>query len=459
MLQYLNTTFGTNNANQYLRESRNFRTAVVADGGTVESLSYLDAEIRRLKTIGVWSKLSFMNVPIGYKAGTLYYTATDGSIVPVNFSRAGGAVATRVNQQGLIETVPANTPRIDWSTGRPQLLLEPARTNLLIRSEEFDNASWIKVSASVTTNAVTAPDGTLTADKLVESSATGFHSVHQLLILDGSQHQISVFAKAGERTWIQLRGVSSALQNILVSFDLENGVVGSEFLGTGEIYPLPNGWYRCVMNMPTTATSGFEYVVRVAQGDNDSNYTGDGTSGIYIWGAQLEAGAYPTSYIPTDSATVTRAGEDLNTTLSSPTSLTNGGTFIFKIKGQPNGNGGGNSSTFFRWQLSAGNYVGVGVSTVWRSRIQTTTYGAFLNSSPISVFDDVVIGIKISNSGWAMYANGSQFANGEQDCSDISSVSDLATSIVEDRGVISINALAIYDSALSDDDLQTLTTP
>jgi hypothetical protein len=174
------------------------------------------------------------------------------------------------------------------------LLVEEQRTNLLLRSEDF-STTWVRFNVNASSNAILAPDGTLTADKLTENDADNFHRIRQG-ITSGVTGVFSVFLKAAERTRVNL-GTSDT--NLIAGFDLSAGSVVS---GTGSIEPFGDGWYRCSISA-TFTTSGPFLLLR---NSSSEFYTGDGTSGIYLWGAQLEAGAFPTSYIPTTTAAATR---------------------------------------------------------------------------------------------------------------------------------------------------------
>jgi hypothetical protein len=193
------------------------------------------------------------------------------------------------------------------------LLIEEQRTNLFTYSDDFDNASWTKANVTVTANTVVAPDGTLTGDKLVEATGTASRSVLQnWTSVSGTTYTFSVYAKKGERQWLYINGSSGAFGSTTRAwFDLQNGVVGTlENSPIATITDVGNGWYRCTMSKAATASAthtstGFY----MSNADGVTSYTGNGYSGIYIWGAQLEAGAFPTSYIPTTTAQVTRSAD------------------------------------------------------------------------------------------------------------------------------------------------------
>ncbi len=228
----------------------------------------------------------------------------------ITFSRGTGA--TRVNASGFIETVGNTTPRFDYDpvTLAPRgLLIEEARTNLLLQSETFDNASWPKTDATVTANVTNAPSGTAVADKLAETATTAAHSVSQIVtIAIGTSYTYTVYAKAAERNWIALQFTGGMTANHGAYFDLANGVVGNLISSpaSASITKLADGWYRCsITSAPATGTSTTAWVY-TASGNGVVSYLGTAGSGIYLWGAQFEAGAFATSYIPTVASTVTR---------------------------------------------------------------------------------------------------------------------------------------------------------
>lgn len=228
----------------------------------------------------------------------------------ITFTRA--STATRTNARGLIEAVSSGVPRIDFDpvTGACKgLLIEEQRTNLLTYSEQFDSAAWVKTRATITPNVIAAPDGTLTTDKLVEdTTASNTHSIEQTYVFGAQTHSASVFAKAGERAWLRFLFADGAT-TFAAYFNLTTGAVGLAISGgaTTKIEPVGNGWYRCTVTALTAAGAGYVRA-SLATVDGGASYTGDGTSGLFIWGAQLEAGAFPTSYQPSTETFTGRSG-------------------------------------------------------------------------------------------------------------------------------------------------------
>jgi hypothetical protein len=242
--------------------------------------------------MSLYNDASLLLIPSGYKSGKVYcQKPTDGD-GDLTFTRASSA--TRVNSDGLIESVATGVPRLDYSQGScPSLLLEPQRTNLVLYSEEFDNASWEKTNTTITANSTTSPDGNTTADKIVETTANGEHNVRQdsgLSVLS-TTYTFSIYAKSSERSFLQFVGVSG-IASSRANFNLSNGTLGAVDASiNASIINAGNGWYRCIV----TATSNSVGVLRnqwniitSSTSARVERYTGDGTSGLFLWGAQLE---------------------------------------------------------------------------------------------------------------------------------------------------------------------------
>jgi hypothetical protein len=287
---------------------------------------------------GVGTDAIFQNIP-ALTVGSTYVVEADQSWVGNPFSvllrvGASGAVAysgTLPSDQGrvrLIIQAAAAATRVSFlnaantATGtldnisvrelpgthaiqssaasRPTL---QARSNLLTYSEQFDNAAWTKRSGSVTANAITAPDGTLTADLFVEDTALDTHRLSgptQTIV--NQSFTVSVYAKPAGRTRFQIINTASRPS---VIFDVDAGtIVSTANDSTGTIENIGDGWYRCTATTGLTPTANWTgpHFTLVSSGTTTS-YTGDGTSGMYFWGAQLELGSTATTYQRVTTAT------------------------------------------------------------------------------------------------------------------------------------------------------------
>jgi hypothetical protein len=218
-----------------------------------------------------------------------------------------GATATRVNESGLIETVAADTLRIGYDPVTLEclgLLIEEARTNLCLRSQEF-NTSWITTAASVSANTDTAPDGTTTAETLTASASVSGAIYQAFTLTAGATYAVSIFMKQGTatRSGIGLYDVTAGGWQGLLDVDWTAGVPStSGTIGTVnniKYEDYGSGWYRVSFTVSADAvnTSHRVYIY----GDRAA-----GTNNTKVWGAQLEAGDSVTSYIPTTTATVAR---------------------------------------------------------------------------------------------------------------------------------------------------------
>jgi hypothetical protein len=205
------------------------------------------------------------------------------------------------DSSGVLVQPAANVPFIEYDPATGANLgwrVWDAVANLLLRSEEF-NTTWTTFRGSITPNAIAAPNGATTADKLVEdTTANNTHGSYQFIaVANGTQYTFSVFAKAGERTAMSIRAGLTGGEINAAFFNLSTGAVISTGTGyTAQVVNAGNGWYRCAVAATSSVTSSV-FVVTTAIGGSNS-YTGDGTSGVYPWGAQLNTGPLA-PYVPT----------------------------------------------------------------------------------------------------------------------------------------------------------------
>jgi hypothetical protein len=258
-------------------------------------------------------------------------TTAVGNIYIQDAQLEKGLVATSV-----IETTTAaasagilgDMPRLDYSGGAscPSLLLEPSRTNLFTQSEYF--GAWSLSNATLTANGVESPEGVVNGYKLNENTTNSTHRITQTsFVTAGQGYTQSVFAKGdGSGRYLRMfRG--SGTYNFAV-FNLTSGEIvsqgGSNLISTN-IEAYPNGWYKCSITF-TAQFSNIASYIGLQNGSLDS-YAGDGTSGIYIYGAQLESGSYPTSYVPTYGSATARAQEGAQVCVSNLIGQTEGTLF------------------------------------------------------------------------------------------------------------------------------------
>lgn len=220
----------------------------------------------------------------------------------------------------VLLTAPAGQARFDFNpvTRTPNgLLVEEQRTNLVLRSEEFDNAAWTKTNATVTVNTIVAPNGTLTADELVSTASSGNHLTRQdtSTVLSNVTSTGSIYVKAGTINIISLALIdATTTTNVCQAFfNLSTGQTanvtnaGDGSGASANITAVGNNWYRCSLSgKPSTAGNNTRFVVYLSQSTSSTGFAGTTNDYVYIWGAQLEAGAFPTSYIPTVASSVTR---------------------------------------------------------------------------------------------------------------------------------------------------------
>jgi hypothetical protein len=280
---------------------------------------------------------STLNFPTIRPSLDLNFARTKSLDPRITFTRSSGG--SYVGPDGLIKYAGVNQPRFDHNptTGESLgLMIEESRTNLISYSDDFSNVSWKKNNYNVTADATTAPDGTLTADKLIAINANTFHDIFKSPVSGSDTYTLSIFAKAAEQSFIRLR-IDDGVVGRGTFFNLSNGSIGSSVNVTSStITPYPNGWYRCSI---TVTTNIINVVFNSFPTGSNTNYTGNGTSGLYIWGAQLELGAFPTSYIPTVASTRTRAADNASMTGTKFSSWYNQseGTFYSTVKSTTSG--------------------------------------------------------------------------------------------------------------------------
>jgi len=350
-------------------------------------------------------------IPSGTKASKLY------SVLPANgdgdFTHSRGSTATRVNKDGLIETVATNVPRLDYPLidgvvqDCPALLLEPIRTNYLERTEEFDNAYWSKSRIETPSkDGVVDPTGGLDAYTLEMSTGqTNGGGVYRAGISVSGSNSFSVFAKKGNIDYLVLGDGGLDSSKNAVYFNLSTGIVGTEYQNAvGEMQDFGNGWYRCTMKYTETSSNAkFIYVTNV-NGQTANSVTGGDY--IYIWGAQYEQASYPTSYIPWDgSGTTTRSADVCNGSGTSAEFNDSEGVLFAEISALAD------DLTFRTIAISnggTGQNIGLGFRT--SSNVVYTFLKSDINSSTNVTVSNIAqynkVAVKYKSGDFAMWING-----------------------------------------------------
>ena len=396
-------------------------------------------------------------IPAAQGSDKLFSVLPSSGVGDFDFIRPSSA--TRINSKGLIEEVATKESRLNYSmidgkvVGCPHHILEPQRTNLVQYSEDFSNVWWLKIGTSIVSNSTISPDGSLNASKIVEDTSNGTHILYKNNVTTGAGiNTLSVKVKANGRNWVLLY---DAEQGEAVYFDLENGVSGST-IGSPDDYSitaLPNGWYD--ISLTTTATLRVDFQIYLAESDGDNSYTGDGTSGIYVWGAQLEVGSYATSYIPTNGSTVTRSAEVANGSGDAATFNDSEGVLMAEISALDEG--------LLAISLSNGTTSNDVVLFYYLNRIYLEINNSLTN---VSIFKGG-IGSSNSNKIALKYKSGniSMFFNGYEILTSTNAISlsgldrinfDYGNGNYDFYG--STKQIQYFDSALNDSDLEKLTS-
>ena len=267
----------------------------------------------------------------------------------VNTGKAGDIVLSRPQiEQGLVATelivspvgstglagLLEDEPRIDYAGGTASLLLEPQRTNLITQSEYF--GGYTNSSSTDEPNATTSPEGLTNATAFLEAATTAQHKLVTSFGFDGtSTYTFSIFAKHNGRD-LFIDTSNSNEWGGSAWFDLTAGTANA-VLGTANIEDYGNGWYRCIVTGASTLAGGNSIELLTSDGSTNST-TGDITKGVYIYGAQLEQGSYPTSYIPNHSGgSVTRNADDCGGAGTSSTFNATEGVFYAEISTNSDG--------------------------------------------------------------------------------------------------------------------------
>jgi len=442
-------------------------------GGFIGSIVDYGSFIRIIATINSTDKTSvfliFVNSTSSSRADA---TSSTGAIKLFKAQLNIGATA----KPYFPTTDRLNVPRIDYTGGGcGKLLLEPQRTNLVTYSEQFDNVAWIGDRKTITANATTSPDGTQNADLLTATATLGTHNINPstLINLLSSAGTFSVFAKYnGYNLSLSIAGSSTNWTGCV--FDLQNGIArtpqssGAQSPCTAKIEDFGNGWYRCSISY-TPYTSGTFYTFIGATSTNNStlvsfgleDFTANGTSGFYLYGAQVEANAsYVSSYIPTLASSVTR--------LADAASKTGIGSLIgteFTLFYDGYETTGGQSTRYIALKGTGGTYAN---AVIIEGQATNQIFVTVLNNSSTTVYASsrsgltngqrIKLAVRCKNNDFAFYVNGSLATAQASGSVPTTSTLYLGYYIDYDDNYSQVNQAIIFPTGLTNAQLAELTT-
>lgn len=405
---------------------------------------------------------SLIVTPNGYKASKLYSIVPSDETGDMTFSRTGNT-ATRVNSSGLIETVNANIPRLDYlGSTCPKLLMEPQRTNLLTYSSSIGDANTTKTNMTATSDSSVLPDGNTSGYKLTGNSGSTIKNIYKTYLTSTiGTYTLSYFVKYVDEQYVLLRITDQGgVNDVQQRFDILNGSLNGSLtnLGTAvainsKIEAYANGWYRISL------TGTFIGTITQLQGQCWLfNYTSTTkTTSFLVYGAQLEVGSYATSYIPTTTASVTRNLD--NCVKSSITALlgqTEGTLFtnfvISNISDQ----------RITLDDTSTNNRVIIAITSAGliQGRVISGNTDQFsITSSAFAINSQIKAAIAYKNNDFVFYVNGSLISSSNSgsvpaSLSQISFSSGFSTAYFNSK----INSLANWKTRLTNTELAQLTT-
>jgi hypothetical protein len=403
---------------------------------------------------------SLVVTPNGTKASKLYSVVPSDGSGDLSVTRA--TTATRVNSAGLIESVASNVPRLDYTNGScPSILVEPQRTNLITYSQQFDNSNWVKTNVTVTANSTTSPDGTANADTLTSTSTVAQSIFQNNTILANTPYTFFIFVKKDNNETrfpefvLRTTGVSFVEQ--YVQLNTKTGATAIRFATGGTSHKVESfGSYWKVM-LTNIGLLDVNVLTSIVPAASDVIGTFNPQIGsIITWGAQLEAGSYATSYIPTTSASVTRNADVISKTgISSLIGQTEGTFFVDAYIDELTDlnawflKENATFDTFVFLQRETSGIIAVGYygSGALQARIETGT------SQPIGRYK-IAFGYK--NNDFVLYINGIQI--GTDTSGTVSGLMDYIDLHWTQTGKNKQNTVALWKTRLTNTQLAQLTT-
>lgn len=318
-------------------------------------LSKPDNTATAVTLTGSWQQFYITGAPL---TGSSYLTVsiqTNGDAIDIYGATASAVTyetAPRPGDQVITTTAAYYGPRFDYdpsTLAAKGLLIEESRANLVTYSADFGTSytlgGLLAFGSGSTLNAAVAPDGVALADLITEDTTNGFHRIYKLIspTTANTAYSYSLYAKQASGSRLLFINLTAGSDTLYAYVNLSSGLVtnsgatGTGSLSSATVDSVGNGYYRIkiVGIVSTTATGFYTQLVlsNVNTGSSMPSYVGDGVSGVYLWGAQLEAGSFATSYIPTVAASVTRVADNVKWTSAAFSSYWSGsqGTIVAQV--------------------------------------------------------------------------------------------------------------------------------
>jgi len=271
-----------------------------------------------------------------YNSANGTYTATLTALVstfPYAQFNADSSFVGSIDNVSVKEATIDNLPRVDYTDGTSSLLVEPQRKNEITYSEDFEKSGWGIYNSTLETDAVISPNGILNATKLIGTNDVTAHTLYTnaYTVVASVDYTHSVFIKKSQSKYVQLY-TGSGFGNYYANFNLEDGIVETFTTLDANIENIGDGWYKCSTKANSSTTTAQSTVALIDTATSGRGYAFNAEDeSVYIWGAQIEEGSYPTSYIKTSGSTVTRNQETYTKTGISDKIGQTEGTFFIEL--------------------------------------------------------------------------------------------------------------------------------
>jgi len=355
--------------------------------------------------------------------------------LPFTFDR--DSVATRVNKQGLIETVGADQPRIDYlNDSNGALLLEPSRTNLVTYSEDFTQSNWSKTGLTVNENQILSPSGSLDADEVNITTANAHYLFDTISVSASTNYTFTFYVKKGTATDVSYSILNATnFTNIVNTTSYFNEISDTDWTRISVEFTTPSG-----------CTSIRTYPLR----------DGSSTGNVYIWGAQLEEG-YPTSIINTQGSAVTRLADVCNNGGNEQVINSTEGVLYAEISAL-------DSSNIFDFGLYGNTSTNQCRIGFFNDDVYASLYnGSFQTqmSAPSNLSDFTKIAFKFSENDFALWIDGNEVATDTSgttfNSGDLVKLNLSAQNGTSSLVTGNVKDVRVYDTALTDQELAALT--